>query len=123
MLKLILQYLRNKNIRIVAYLDDLLIIAKTKKECLKNLQMTQKLLEKLGFIINFKKCQLIPNTECKFLGFIFDSKIFSLKLPIEKREKIYNLLMKMKYEKQCSIRQFSKLIGNLIAARPAIRYG
>ena len=47
LLKPILQHLRNKNIRIVAYLDDLLIISKTKKECLKNLQMTQKLLEKL----------------------------------------------------------------------------
>ena len=49
--------------------------------------------------------------------------MFSSKLPIEKRETIYNLLMKMKYEKQCSIREFSKLIGNLIAACPAIRYG
>lgn len=36
------------------------------------------LLEKLGFIINYKKSQTNPSKRCKYLGFFLDSEKYSL---------------------------------------------
>jgi hypothetical protein len=53
--------LRKEGIRIIYYLDDVCILAKTKQEMNQVIIKVRHHLEKLGFIINYKKSIPIPS--------------------------------------------------------------
>ena len=122
-LKPITRILRSKGLLSVVYLDDWLIIAKTYVKCLENCQETIKLLQFLGFIINFEKCSLIPSTDCKYLGFNIDSIQGTLTLTPKKKENILTSLQDIIQRKNCKIVKFARLIGKLISACNAVQYG
>lgn len=67
--KPVLASLRAKKLMSVVYLDDFLLFGKTFSECETNVRITISVLEKLGFIINREKSQLVPSQNCIFLGF------------------------------------------------------
>lgn len=54
-LKPVMQNLIEKGIVLVVYLDDILIIARSEYECKNNVNITKRLLGKLGFVINTEK--------------------------------------------------------------------
>lgn len=68
LLKPVAAYLRKRGFILVFYLDDILIIGKSYKKCIDNIQNTVMLLQELGFIINEKKSLTIPTQRCKYLG-------------------------------------------------------
>lgn len=119
----VINYLRSMGYRSVIYLDDILCIGDTYKECLENVENTLKLLKCLGFIVNNEKSKLEPQQSCKFLGFIFNTVDMSLNLPDDKRRGILRLVEKFSTLPKCSIRDVSRLIGVLTAACPAVQYG
>lgn len=122
-LKPVLSFLRKYGYLSVAYLDDILCIDPDFCSCKENLLTTIKLLETLGFIINWKKSVLTPNRKCQFLGFYVNSERLTLELPETKRLKILELIKQLDKKRQCRIRDLAIFIGNLIAACPAIKYG
>ncbi|KAJ8930412.1 hypothetical protein NQ314_016807 [Rhamnusium bicolor] len=77
----------------------------------------------LRFIINKEKSVLLPNTRCKFLGFIFDSLSMNIELPTEKRDRILKWVKYFEARKRCKIRSFARFIGLLTSAYPAVKYG
>lgn len=119
----VMTYLRRQGLKSVFFLDDILCIGNDYNECLHNVQQTVKLLECLGFVINTQKSVLEPQQSCKYLGFIFNSMDMTLSLPTEKRERIAGLVTKFLKLPNCTIRELSQLIGTLIAACPAAKYG
>ncbi|EAL73800.1 hypothetical protein DDB_G0267326 [Dictyostelium discoideum AX4] len=62
-----LRMLRDINVSVIAYLDDLLIVGSTKEECLSNLKKTMNLLVKLGFKLNLEKSVLEPTQSITLL--------------------------------------------------------
>lgn len=108
------QYLRSKGILIVNYLDDFLIIGSTYKDCEKSVKRAYDLLCTLGFVVNLRKSFLIPNTRCKFLGFILDTEMLRIELPPEKRERVKQWLKYFKGRKNCRIQKFAQFIGFLV---------
>ncbi|KAN0045659.1 hypothetical protein ACTA71_006037 [Dictyostelium dimigraforme] len=60
LLRPVLRMLRDINVSVITYLNDLLIVAPTKEECLTNLKKTMDLLLKLGFKLNLEKSILEP---------------------------------------------------------------
>lgn len=95
----------------------------TYDECIKNVNETIKLLECLGFIVNYEKSVLRPSQICKFLGFNYDSTNLTISLPLDKRDKINHLIQKFRKLPRCTIREYAQLIGVLISACPATNYG
>lgn len=85
--------------------------------------MTCSLLEKLGFIINKEKCQLIPATRCKYLGFVLVSTRFVFELPDKKRLATKSMIERLQPGIRWTIWEFANLIGKLISCCPAIAYG
>lgn len=104
------------------YLDDLLLIGKNYETCLENINITRQLLTSLGFLINEQKSNCVPNTSCKFLGYILDTAKFQVSLPTEKIIKIKKQLEYFKNLKRCKIRDFASLVGLLTSACPAVEY-
>ena len=121
--KPVISLLRKSNYKSVLYLDDFLLLGDTYKECVKNINITVKTLEMLGFIINVKKSKLIPSRNCKYLGFIFDSVSMTLQLPQEKRLSIKILIDKYSKLFSCKIRDFAQFIGSVTTCCRAIKYG
>ena len=67
-MKVPLSYLRELGVIIIAYLDDILIIAHSYEKCLTDTKMTVKLLQELGFVVNFIKSVLTPTQTIEHLG-------------------------------------------------------
>lgn len=122
-MKPVVRYLRRRGVLSVIYIDDKLIIGKTYRECLEYVNQSVTLLERLGFIVNKKKSDLIPSQRCKFLGFILDSVSFTLENTEEKIIATQSLLKRMLPKESCSIEEFASLIGKLVSLCPATIYG
>lgn len=60
-MKPVINFLRSKGLISILYIDDWLLIDEFKEGCLRNIKETIDILEKLGFIINYKKSQLKPS--------------------------------------------------------------
>ena len=72
LMKPVLAHLRSKGVRLIAYLDDLLIIGKDKRETEEAYQNAKSLMESLGIVINLEEAQAIGIKKIEFLGFIID---------------------------------------------------
>ena len=123
LLKPVMRFLRKRGYISGIYLDDLLCIGNTYEECEKNVKETISLLQKLGFIINYKKSKLIPSTSCTYLGAEINSNECIIKLTKKKRENIIKNLKELLEKESWKIVEFAKVIGKLVAACPMIEYG
>ena len=83
-----MELLRSIGIRLVIYMDDMLLMANSKHLILEQTYIALFLLENLGFVINNKKSVLTPCQQIEFLGMTVDSQSMVLKLPGEKIRKI-----------------------------------
>lgn len=119
----VLTYLRSRGCISVNYLDDFLIIESTAEQCKDNIDFTSKLLQSLGFIINFEKSLTTPRRVCTFLGFELNSQTSTLGIPQEKRNKIFLLIRHFKELRQCSIRKLAHFIGVIISICLTVAYG
>ena len=79
---------RSAGIRLVIFLDDILIMAPSVDQSLRKSTFVVNLFESLGFVINREKSRLIPCTNICYLGFEFDSLAMTIKIPASKIDKI-----------------------------------
>ena len=93
------------------------------EDCFFNVLNTIEILRSLGFTIHPDKSKFIPTQCITFLGFILNSVQMTITLTLEKKEKILNLCHDILKEDVVTIRFLSKLIGNLVAAFPAVTLG
>uniref|UniRef100_A0A1Y1M5T5 Reverse transcriptase domain-containing protein n=1 Tax=Photinus pyralis TaxID=7054 RepID=A0A1Y1M5T5_PHOPY len=122
-MKPILAYLRSRNHTCVLFLDDFLLFGNSQKECHNNIMSTIKLLQNLGFIVNYKKSVLCPSTCVRYLGFLYNSTTMTVSLPEEKIFKVLKLLRKFSNSRNCRIREFARFLGTLCSICPAVKYG
>ena len=80
------------NIKVIAYLDDFLIISEDKASCSQALTTLLAVLRKLGFSINYNKVSP-PSQRLTFLGIVLDSVSMSLELPQEKLSDLKTILI------------------------------
>lgn len=120
LLKPVAAFLRKQAIRIIIYLDDMLIMAGSKEELRAHVELTMALLRHLGFILNAKKCLVEPRREVEFLGFVLNSIKMTLSKPEEKVSKIKKACRHLQNQTQTNGRQLAHLIGLLTSCTPAI---
>lgn len=89
--------------KIVAYIDDFLIVCQSRDQALETLNTLIALLRKLGFWINYNKV-VGPATRLTFLGVILDSVQMTMELPQDKvhdlKTALISSLNKPKWSKQ-----------------------
>ena len=74
-------FLRRWGIRLVIYLDDILILSESKEGLLADIDTVIDLLQSLGFLINGEKSIIVPTQKIECLGLIVDSTDPSFSLP------------------------------------------
>ena len=120
LMKPVLAHLRSKGVRLITYLDNLLIIGKGKREAKEAYQNAKSLMESLGFVTNLEKSQAIATQKMEFLGFIIDSVAMTFRLPKEKVKEIRQKCRCALQEPMLTIRELAHLIGILAATRLAV---
>ncbi len=124
LLKPLLAYLREQGVLILNYIDDLLIVARSRAQCLLHLQWTLDLFHRVGFSIHPEKGQLSPSRRVKFLGFIIDSQSMTVELPPDKLQALNRSLRKTTTKVQQGMpvgaRSLARLLGRLAQTAPAV---
>ena len=107
--------LRELGERLIAYIDDILILAESKEVVVDQVEALIYLLKCLGFIINEKKSITTPTQVIEFLGLTVDSVSMELKLPSEKMKKIHAEARKLADLETIDTRSLSCLLGKMNA--------
>ncbi len=123
----IVKFARAAGIDVSFYLDDTLLRGPTWDIAWVNLRVFGQLLELAGFLLHEGKSVTEPSQVIKYLGFIIDSRDMTIRLPAEKEDKIRATLRQALHDAHhkvpWSVRRAAQLIGWLIAAIPACKYG
>lgn len=121
-LKPVYATLRRKGHISTAYIDDSCLQGRSEQQCIQNVSDTVHLLDKLGFTVHDKKSVFIPSKEIVFVGFVLNSETMTVRLPDNKKDKIVKLCIDTLKRSRLKIRDFAKLIGNLVATEPGVEY-
>ncbi|XP_044128751.1 uncharacterized protein LOC122922247 [Bufo gargarizans] len=116
----VMAWLRSRGVRLVIYLDDILIMHQDRQSLLQHLQWTSDLLTSLGFLLNLGKSCLTPSRRMEFLGFTVDSVAESLSLPAEKLRTIRKELRHALSTPSLSLRHLARIIGLLASSIQAV---
>ncbi|XP_022806778.1 uncharacterized protein LOC111343852 [Stylophora pistillata] len=113
LLKPVIILLRRQGIRIVIYLDDMLILDQSPERLSSIFQSVVALLQRLGFLIKQEKCSQAPSQCLEFLGSLINSKEMTQAVP---NEKLQNLQLECKNalnNRWLTLKEFSALLGRM----------
>ena len=120
LMKPVVALLRQQVIRLIIFLEDILIMAESSYLVFHQAASALNLLESLGFIVNYEKSHLVPTQEIKLLGLLVNSKNLTLILPGEKLRKIRKRCKQLLEISDLSIRELSKFLELLTSSIQAI---
>ena len=112
--------LRQRGHSSVVYIDDSYLQGQTYEQCKLNVMITVRVLIALGFTIHPIKSILDPVREMVFVGFVINSVDMTLRITEEKRMKIKKLCLSLLHDKEATIKQVSRVVGNLVATTEAV---
>ena len=96
-------------IRVILYLDNILILSTTREGAKKGLAVVLEFFVALGFVVNTKKSVMDPTQLLEFLGFVIDSQWMIISLPIEKLKSTRKLAEEIHQQAHCSVRKMAQL--------------
>ena len=80
-------------------------------------------MRELGFVINTEKSVLTPSQTIVFLCSNILSKNMTLSLTDENKNKIKTILTDCLGKCKISLREWARILGNIVASFPAVTYG
>ena len=119
-LKPAIALLRELGVRIIVYIDDMLLLAETRSSLRNHIAGTRYILECLGFTVNQDKSIMEPTQEIEFLGITINTKQMIMCLPTEKLKKIQADARNLLGEAVTSARKLARLIGKMNASARVI---
>ena len=112
-----------RNLRIHQYLDDWLLRSPTEEQCLKDSENLVKLVQELGWLINFQKSELVPTQKLDFLGYHFDLQR-GLVFPTQKKLDRLNIqTVSIRRSLVLTPRKLMSLIGTLASLEKTVPLG
>ena len=112
-----------RNLRIHQYLDDWLLWSPTKEQCLKDSENLVKLVQELGWLINFQKTELVPTQKLDFLGYHFDLQR-GLVFPTQKKlDRLKVQTVSIRKSLVLTPRKLMSLIGTLASLEKTVPLG
>lgn len=122
LMKPVVAYLRQQGIRLIIYLDDILVLNQSKERLVEQLAVVSNLLVSLGFVLNQEKSQLTPAQELEFLGLLIDSTSLSLSLPRTKQESIISSCKETLKKERIPLKEIASILGKFTWAAWAIPF-
>ena len=123
----LVQFARAAGIDVSFYIDDTLLRGHSSLKTWMNIRIFGMILQLAGFLLHEKKSVTEPTQQIKYLGFIICSVTMTVRLPEEKEQKlrstVQQALTDAESETSWTVRSAAQLIGWLLAAIPAVKYG
>ena len=119
----VVKLLRLEGIRLVIYLDDILVLGRSADETRRNTKRVLELLQSLGWLINWDKSVLQPTQKLVYLGIEVDSAEMTFSLPEEKLRRLRDStvsLLNANQRGQLTLRHAMKVLGTMTAAAQGI---
>jgi ribonuclease HI len=117
LMRVIAKEARARGLRVVVYMDDILLMASSAEQAVQHREILLQLLREFGMSISLKKCVLTPTQLMPFLGVDVDSSKMMFFLPKEKMERLSMRAHKMRVRSQAGKRTnlfyLQKLVGHL----------
>ena len=110
LMKVPISLMRKLNVRLIIFLDDILLMAASVEELTLARGTLIYLLQNLGFLINIKKSVLQPCQTIQFLGMEINSIDMTVTLPQEKKDQIVKQCQDLLRKSSVSIRELTQLI-------------
>ena len=105
------------------YIDDCLLVAQSKDECIENVKATIKLSCDTGFVVHPIKSIFDPVQVIEYLGFVIDSVNMRVSVNDRQKQKIISACRMGIESDKISILDLSKIVGLLVASFPGVEYG
>jgi len=112
--------LRSWGVRMVFYIDDLLVAGRSVPECLQHAVTVARLLMWLGYEIEFGKTDLQPKQHIRFLGFELDTTTMQVACSSAQLQAAAALARKLLNKHSLSARQLGSAIGTFCALRQGL---
>jgi hypothetical protein len=122
LLKPIVAFLRKKGIRLVIYLDDILIMNSDRDDLCRDVEIVISTLEEAGFIINVQKSESEPTQSIEFLGLIVDTVHSTLALTPGKKEAVLKACKSLLSSREVALWDLASLLGNFNWATAAVPF-
>ena len=119
--KPVVTILRTLGMRIIIYIDDILVMAPSKELAQEHTECLIFLLDNLGFTVNRQKSLTDPTQEIDLLGLVADSVLMELRLPGSQIKNIRSDAKALLQMVQPTAREVSRLLGKLTHATHAMR--
>lgn len=119
-LRPVLRWALRKGTLISAYLDDLIIIGKTKELTASHTTQVLNKLDELGFIYNATKSHLTPTQQLEHLGFHIDTTTMCLSVPKTKVRDLRREALRLQRTPTCSLHQLPSFIEKAQATTTAV---
>ena len=110
-------------VRVWSFLNDFLILTRSRLQSEKHTQLALSLLDKLAIKVNWEKSALRPQQRLEYLGVLWDFKDFTLTLPQSKVVSILQLCGSCLSRSSLSRRELESLVGLLNFAAPYLPLG
>ena len=123
LLRPVVSLLRQQGVKLHVYLDDWLIRADTPEEAQLHSQTTNKVLQFLGWIINFEKSDLTPSQDFQFIGMQFNTRRFTVAPLPKMRVKVQSVLQHWMANPNITARDLHRLLGMLVFMASLVRRG
>jgi hypothetical protein len=113
LLKPVIVLLRTHGIRIVIYLDDMLILDQSPERLSSIFRSVVNLLQRLGFLIKQEKCSQAPSQCLEFLGSLINSREMTQAVPNDKLQKLQIECKNAIQNLWLTLKELSALLGRM----------
>ena len=122
LMKPLQKFWRKRGVQIFVYLDDLLLLSRTKLQVEQHTQLVLQTLKNAGFQVNLKKSQVEASQQVIHLGFLLDVQTGHLKLVPQKLKQIKKQLGKIVCMRSMSCRKMAAILGQIRSCLPALPF-
>ncbi|KAF7221522.1 putative LOC107375874-like protein, partial [Nothobranchius furzeri] len=115
--------LRGRGIQLATYLDDWLLLARSREEAASNTLVVIRHLCGLGFRINWQKSALLPSQKITFLGLNLDSGAFTARLSTPRVDALSLCLARFRLHSSVRFALCLRLLGLMASAISVVPLG
>ncbi|XP_032075421.1 uncharacterized protein LOC116510123 [Thamnophis elegans] len=115
LLSVVAAHLRARPIQIFCYLDDILLLYRSRIQALRDLQDTLQVLEEVEFSISPEKSHFVPTPRLVHLGALIDSSQGKIFLSQECQSSLRELAKEVQRRQRVPLLQLSQLLGKMIS--------
>ena len=120
----LIRYLRTAGVVITLYIDDFLVIEKSKESLEKKVELVITVFELAGWIFEKEKTVRIPSQRVEYLGFIIDFEKMTYSIDEDKRKHVIGLIKDvLEAEKKAgkvTTKEVAECLGKVISLKRAI---